>query len=352
MADTPRRSSRELRSWRAQPENERTSPLVRRIQRVFISLVVVLLAAAMVYVLIPRHRPTTHVAYLPVREYVVLRADALPETLLSPTMLEHFERQTLMLPVSLAPMQTSNFFLPRESPDQAGMVESAFGARVRELSQHGDDAVVLFLSAHGVSIQGKPYLLMGDSINRSQAGLCHINEVLEGMSRSPVGRKLLILDAGQIVSDPRLGVLVNEFPQLLDEAVRQHNDPNLWVLTSHWMLETSQVAYSLRRTVFSEYVARGLSGEADRDDDSEPQVDLRELFEYVSIQVPDWVRRTRGPTVSQTPVLMQGGRGHVRTTGEAAAMVYPFATPSPGAPFQQRKWPLVPRGSIYNGVGN
>lgn len=330
MADTPRRAPRELRSWRAQPENERTSPMVRRVQRVVVSLVVIALIAAMVYVLVPRHRATTHIAYLPVREYGVLKADALPESVFSPAMLEHFELQTLAAPSSMAPMQTSNFFLPREAPDADGQIESSFGAGVRELTGYGDDAVVVYVSAHGVSLDGEAYLLMGDFDPRRQnVGLSPIDEVLDGVSRSAAGRKLLILDAGQIVSDPRLGMLINEFPQLLDEAVRQHDDSDLWVLCSHWMLETSHVAYSLRRTVFSEFVSRGLSGEADRDEGPEPQVDLRELFAYVSINVPDWVRRTRGPAASQTPVLMRGGRGQVRTAGDVPTIAIMPVLPPP-----------------------
>lgn len=335
MADAPRRSPSQHRSWRAQDDAQATSPASRRIQRVAITIAALGLAAALVYVLVPRHKPTTHVAYWPIVQYEVLKAPPLPETVFTPDDLATFERQNLHEATSLLLMQTSDFLrVGADATDD----ESPLAARLRGISNRAEDSLILYLSAHGVAIDGVPYLMFGDfDPTQRDAGLVELDLLLDEIEQSPAHRKLLILDAGSVVSDPRLGIVVNEFPQLLEERIRERDDGNLWVLASHWLLETSHVSYAQQRSVFSYFVARGLQGEANRvGEEDDEQVDLRELYDYVFLNVSDWVREVRGPTVAQSPALMQGGRGRVRQLDQVPALallpVPPEQEPPPPAP--------------------
>ena len=51
--------------------------------------------------------------------------------------------------------------------------------------------------------------------------------------------KLLVLDCSRMAVAPRMGMAVNEFVSRVEEATRDANDPNLWVMTAGGELETS-----------------------------------------------------------------------------------------------------------------
>ena len=132
-------------------------------------------------------------------------------------------------------------------------------------------------------------------------------DLLGQIQQCPAGKKLVILDAGDLACDPRLGLFVNEFPQLLDEEVRRVNDPGLWILASNRPLEVSHVSQSAKRSVFGHFVAEGLSGAADRNGDG--MVELAELLQFVRSGVAGWVSRQSGGAETQTPWLLHGGEG-------------------------------------------
>jgi len=301
-----------------------------------------LLIAAMAYVLWPRHEPKTQVAYLPVVEYKVLNAAAWPELLLTQRDYDHFAAQTLLAPVSLKGMQTSDFLLAPAATNAAGDASATtLELRLREIASHPDDRLLLLVAAQGVSIDGQAYLLFGDfDAARSSVGKVPIEKLLEQVSSCSAGQKVLVLDAGNIVSDPRFGMLANEFPRLLEKAVRELDDPSVWVLVSNWTWEVSHVSHHLRRSVFSYYVAQGLRGEANRmnaESGDDQTVDLRELYDYVSINVSDWVRQAQGENTSQTPALISGRLGRIQRLADVATVplmpvLPPDAEPSQEAP--------------------
>ena len=88
-----------------------------------------------------------------------------------------------------------------------------------ELAPDRSGVLMVYIDGHGVSDDGAAYLLCRnfDPANPA-AGRLPWRSVAP-IERVPVGVKLLILDAGRIPCDPRLGMLVNEFPRLLEQEV-------------------------------------------------------------------------------------------------------------------------------------
>ena len=94
--------------------------------------------------------------------------------------------------------------------------------------------LIVYVDGHGVSDDGVGYLLCRnfDPTNPT-AGRVPIADLLHHLSEAPVGVKLLVLDAGRIPSDPRLGMLINAFPRILEQEVVKTDDRSLWVLSSN-----------------------------------------------------------------------------------------------------------------------
>ena len=179
-------------------------------------------------------------------------------------------------------------------------------ADLTDLTPQSDGVLIVYVIAHGVSDDGTAYLLCRnfDPTNPS-AGRVPLADFLKQVKETPAAVKLILLDAGRIPSDPRLGMLVNEFPRLLEREVRQTGDENLWVLSANAAFQRSHVSWSLERSVFGFFAARGLQGAADLNGDR--VVDLNELYRYVAANTAAWVREATGGNELQTPVLLWGG---------------------------------------------
>lgn len=130
-------------------------------------------------------------------------------------------------------------------------------------------------------------------------------EILGTISRSEAAVKILFVDAGRIERDPARGLVLNEFPRLLERLVHQTNDSRLWVLSSNRQLENSHISRAMERSVFGWFIELGLDGMADLNNDF--RIDLDELFRFVSTEVSAYVRQTTGGTQTQTPNLLWGG---------------------------------------------
>ena len=130
--------------------------------------------------------------------------------------------------------------------------------RLRGFAAKPRDTLILYLRVYGVSDDGKAWVLCSDYLRSPQGGRCSLADLLGQIQQSPARKKLVILDAGDLACDPRLGLFVNEFPQLLDEEVRRVNDPGLWVLASNRPLEVSRVSDSDKRSAFGYFVTEGL----------------------------------------------------------------------------------------------
>lgn len=181
---------------------------------------------------------------------------------------------------------------------------TSLAARLSAEVVRPDDVLVLYLQTHGIGSDGEAFLLAGDYSVVSGSGRYPLKSLVEMLRQSPAQTKLLVLDAGRLDYDPRSGLIVNEFPKLLQEAIEATGDPNLWVLSDCAPLERGHTASSVRQTVFGHYAARALQGEADANADL--VVDVGELFRFVQANVARWVNDSTGGFARQTPMLIRG----------------------------------------------
>jgi hypothetical protein len=185
---------------------------------------------------------------------------------------------------------------------------------LRETSNSHDN-VLVYIKAHGVSLNGAPYLLDASFALRGRSGRLSIDKLLESVAESPARIKLLVLDTGHLESDPRMGMLANEFTHLVVKAVaRRPASDNVWVLTSNSLFERAQVSLKDQRSAFCYYLAEGLKGAADgvlSDVESDGLVQLDELFTYVREHTVQYARLISSDRQSQTPTLLRSGEGEV-----------------------------------------
>ncbi len=199
-----------------------------------------------------------------------------------------------------------------------------FGEEMRRFTQgnHFDrkrGVLLIYLNAHGVSDGGQSFLLCSDFMRPGQEGhhdegRYPLPELLQNLDQqqSPTALTLLILDAGHLEDDPRIGMAVNEFPRLVEQQVKSLRDQPLWVLLSHSVFQTSHVDRCRRKSVFGASVAEALEGKADgqlNGQAADGYVSLPELYQYVHHRCTQWCRAIGAPP--QTPLLMRAGSGLV-----------------------------------------
>ena len=196
--------------------------------------------------------------------------------------------------------------------------ESAARGDIRELSDFRrlksslddmttgrQDVLMLFLAARPRVEDGDASCEWNVRPELAGAEYSRLVEVLRRLSDSTAAVKLLIVDAGRFERDPSRGMVLNEFPHLLRQAVQKTHDSRLWILSSNQPLEHSHISRALERSVFGWFVMLGLEGAADFNHDQ--QVALDELFRFVSTQVSEFVRQTSGGSEHQKPALLWGG---------------------------------------------
>jgi hypothetical protein len=183
---------------------------------------------------------------------------------------------------------------------------AALRQRLVEISNSPSDVLIVYVNAHGVSEDGTAYLLCKNFAPESAAsGRYRFADLLQTLQATPAATKLLILDAGRLDDDPRLGLFVNEFARLAQQDVQRTRDPSLWVMSANSVLEQSHVSRVLERSVFGHFVARGLAGTADLDGNG--AIDVGELYRYVAAHVTAWVQQFTQGNSSQSPTLVWGG---------------------------------------------
>ena len=265
--------------------------------RVVLSLVCLGLVLLFVWLIVQWiFLPTVHFAYLPVVDYDVLAAPPV-----------RFVREDVQAFAGVTPHRAAVELGDLQTSDAMPTLTR----RLEACQTAGKDTLVLYVAGHGIAEDGTAYLLCSDFLRRDAPGRYPLGDLLTELEAFPADLKLLILDAGRLPYDARLGVLVNEFPRLLEDALKQHQDPRLWVLSANCVLETSHVSSPARQSPFGYYLAEAIRGGADRDGDA--QVDLAELADYVRAGVSQWVQRESGGRDHQTPQLLQAGAGSVST---------------------------------------
>jgi len=149
------------------------------------------------------------------------------------------------------------------------------------------ETLILYFSGHGITRDGKGYLVPSDGDAENAVALDWIKQQL---TASRAASKILILDACHAGSAAK-GVS-GIAPSMVAEAA------GLVMLLSSGADGVSYPLADEKRSVFSKYLVEGLEGKADADADR--SVTLTELFSYVEESLTDWSLAT-GKT--QTPVM-------------------------------------------------
>ena len=184
---------------------------------------------------------------------------------------------------------------------------NSLGLQLVESNLSANDVAIIEIVAAGISSRGEAHLCWNFGRDSEFAGRVRVADLLQQITVSTKAHKLLILDAGNVHSLPHEGMLLNDFPRLLEKTVKDTRDDHLWVLCSHGPLEISNVIELQQRSIFGYYLEKGLIGAADLNSDR--QIDVSELHEWVAHAVSGYVERRTGGMESQTPQLFWGGAG-------------------------------------------
>ncbi len=297
MPDRSGRSMRSTRTWRGRPQEQRLSMTSRWTARVTTTALGLVLMGLLAWVLwwwmfLPR----VHVFGLPVANYDALAVPPIP--------FADEDVARLTAPPPDGPKSNSQHLLAGLETSE-GM--ATLSSTLRGIVTRPRDVAILYLSAHGVSSDGKALLLCSNYSPANESGRIELGEVLRQVSQCRAQVKLVLLDAGWIAGDPRQGMIVNEFPRLLRDEVQKLPDDSLWLLSAHRPLETSHVSYPDQASVFGHCVIEGLTGSADADGDH--VVELDEFYAYVRKRVASRVHAQTGGSATQSPELFRGSIG-------------------------------------------
>ena len=184
---------------------------------------------------------------------------------------------------------------------------------IKELVKRGfkNQTLLMVLALHGGSDSEGAYLLP-DKMARPEERLDLVHVIKSMGKLPPEKQKILVLEAAQVQSNWRLGMLHNDFARRLEGLEPEiRKVQNLWVLSAAGVDQRCWTSEGLGHTVFGHYLLQALRGQvAGRDG----RLTLDQLRRYLSTNVRNWVWNAR--EAIQEPVLLPGGRRPSRSKGE------------------------------------
>ncbi len=178
-----------------------------------------------------------------------------------------------------------------------------------------NDACVIYLQAHTLryDVEGEPHVvvatptfLRNSLANWQSRGVLPLSVVLDWIAEANSPLKLVLLDAGTIVSDSRIDLMDNNFTSALETEMKNRDDSELFLITSH---ESGQKSLSLslqHNTIFSQAVQEAFSGKGIVDISADGSLSLDELYHHICVRVKNHIG---DGVIAQTPRLFQGGQG-------------------------------------------
>lgn len=178
-----------------------------------------------------------------------------------------------------------------------------------------NDACVLYIQAHTLRydvedtphvVVATPTFLRNSLADWESSGVLDLKVVLDWMETANCPLKLVLLDAGTIVTDGRIDLYQNNFTSALESEMRGRKDSNLFLITSH---ENGQKSLSLslqRNSIFSQAVQEAFTGKGISDMSGDHALDLDELYHHICVRVQNHLGEG---VIAQTPRLFQGGQG-------------------------------------------
>lgn len=311
------------KDWKDRSQSK-PKPFRRNVRLAIAAGLFLVLLGVLVYILIPRELPRTF----------LIVADPIDYDLLSVVPLVHSSLgEEVSQPENHNEVTTfiSSFTLGEGSPSLTRLFSSQ-----AKLPPGRNDALVVYVHAHAIvhaPEDDEPRLLLATSTFLRDSrrgwfreGIVDVARVLDWMEATPCRTKLLLLDAGTIMTDGRLGVFENRIAAVLEKEMIGRSDSNLYALISHQQDQQS-LAFSLNRnSIFTQAVQEALIGEGEIiNNNGDTELSLDELYRHVCSRVFDHLGEG---DIRQTPWLLQGGEGRV-TDNFPTPMIcrYPVAQP-------------------------
>lgn len=163
---------------------------------------------------------------------------------------------------------------------------------------NANDNVVVFIYLRCAAINGKAYFITKDfSVSNPSVGLRPAKLVIDEIAKIPSKNKLVVLPAGSIHYDPRLGVFADEFSEILTKSISTPEYRSISVFFPHQNLEASNSSFLLKSSLTTYFFCKGIAGPADFNEDT--QIDVREIAGYVSESIRNWNTASSTSTANQ-----------------------------------------------------
>ncbi|MEX0792723.1 MAG: hypothetical protein WD045_06275 [Pirellulaceae bacterium] len=294
------------KDWKDRSQS-RPRPVRRNIRLAVAAGLFFVLLGVLIYILIPRDLPRTF----------LITSDPIDYDLLSVVPLVHSSlREEVSKPEHHNEVTTfiSNFTLGDSAPSLSRMFSSQ-----TQQPPGSDDSLVVYVQAHAIVHESEgeearlllatPTFLRESRRNWFRDGVVDVARVLDWMEATPCGTKLLLLDAGTLMTDGRLGVFENKIAEVLEKEMVGRSDRSLYALISHQQDQQS-LAFSLNRnSIFTQAVQEALIGEGEiLNNDGDTELSLDELYRHVCSRVFDHLGEGY---IRQTPWLLRGGEGRL-----------------------------------------
>lgn len=284
-------------SWQQKQWSSRTRRRVRITAGVGLLLV---LGAVIGYTLLaPFARPQVHVFVLSGETPLDVWPESLPSLRPTPS-------ASTLLPLIRSWTETA-----RLPPPQV-LSGLASGQTLDDLVHMADTADIVtgdveigIVQSQLATIDGELYLIDRLNPRDPQRGWIAFDKFIEAFCASPAKTKLLCLDAGDLIADPRSGICVNDFGHRLQDLIEKNGDRGLWVLVSHRPGQHSQTAVGRVPTIFLDAVVRGFGRDANQDGDY--QITLSEFVHFVDREVASLTQPQEAASRQQLTWLLRGG---------------------------------------------
>lgn len=306
-------------SWRSKPPSQRAkSSATRWIGRLLSTLLAIALLAAVVAVIL----------WLPSRSGTSKLLAIYPHPDDSPKMtaLAPFAKQNCEEFQENQKLKDNKKYLTGAAVSWTTDPEALLARKIGEMQgKTENDVFIVYITGLGFSNGKQAYILCGDDETPHDADgvpgrSLDVGKLLKQLKQITFkGPRLLLLDLGSHDVNPRQGLLVDDFPILLEKEVKASAAANVWVVNATAMFQVNRVLYSQKRSLFGQAVAAALTGPDDmksgnsklaNQSGSERKISLFDFYNYVLERCASQSAAEDG-TPGQTPVLLRGGLGMV-----------------------------------------
>jgi len=199
-------------------------------------LLFVLAFALWIYLVLgPFGRPRTHIMTLGDGEYPIASVESIPFV--------EFEKENLS---KIDDVLYHNQDAPYSE-------KYLFGPETRKGVKSIDSAII-FLYFRCAAINGEAYFITSEfNLEKPNVGLLQVESVIEEISSLPSKNKLVVIPAGSIHYDPRLGIFADDFPKLLKQSIKEKKDQSITVYFPHENFEASNTSILLSSSLTTHF---------------------------------------------------------------------------------------------------